>query len=124
MITLCLRFIAVFVVLFFIQLALQLASRVVRRIEAQPAEGVDRLPLPPRVPGVALAGPNAGEKADKVAMAVQGQDIDHGTLAAVGMALELEMRASRGANGRKPTNGGKRTSAWAVAGRISQTGVR
>lgn len=100
MVTLLVRFIGVFVVMFVMQVALQISSRLVRAYEgretARPAPAVaEPLAMP------ALSAPSAPDEA---------------TLVAVGLALALEARPAPAAD----LAGGPGPSPWAMAGRLRQ----
>ncbi len=103
MITLLVRFIGVFFVMAAMQIALQVSSRVIRRIEAP----VGAAPAP--AAGVASSAPS--EAATVAAAAEDG--VDELTAAAIGLALALEARPPTGA-----ADAG--TTSWAAAGRIQQ----
>jgi len=97
MITLMVRFVGVFVVMFVMQIALQVSAFAVRRLEWRQA-GADG---------------SAAEAAESVPVAVaQPSDIDEETAVAIGLALSVESRLA------PPRPAG--TSAWAVAGRLAQ----
>jgi hypothetical protein len=96
-ITLMVRFIGVFVVMFVMQIALQVAAFAVRRIE-----GVQ----------VDAGGPAAEPVRAAPPPAVLPSEVDEGTVAAIGLALALESRVA------PPPAAG--TSPWAAAGRLAQ----
>lgn len=98
MVTLLVRFIGVFIVMFVMQMALQAASFVVGRIERRGEE-------PDAVPATVTAGTTSTAPAEA--------GVGDATLAAIGLALALESRA--GATG--PPGG---TSQWGIAGRVQQ----
>jgi hypothetical protein len=104
MVTLVVRFIGVFVVMFVMQVALQVSSYAVQRVESRGAETA-------AAGGVAVPPPvvKAGEPAEPTP-AVS----DEATAAAIGLALALEMRAAAS------TAAGAAPSSWAVAGRLTQ----
>ena len=100
MITLVVRFIGVFFVMAAMQVALQVSSMVIRRIEA-PAE-------------VAAAATVVTAPSDTPpAAAAVEEGVDELTAAAIGLALALESRPAAGASDAT-------TTAWASAGRIQQ----
>ncbi len=104
MITLIVRFIGVFFVMLAMQVALQVSSRVVQRIEAKETAGV----------GATSQAPPAGAPPPAPAVAAVEDDLDEITAAAIGAALAMETRAPAGR-----ANAGD-ASAWAVAGRLQQ----
>ena len=98
-VALVVRFIGVFGTVLFIQLAMQLSSRVVRQLErAQPATGPITPPAPASPP---------------LAPVVQPARLDDATAVAIGLALALEAQEAA-----QPSTGGP--SAWAIAGRMQQ----
>jgi hypothetical protein len=107
LITLTFRFFAVFFVLGLIQVGLQISSRVLRRIEAQPAGAA-------AVAGAAAPAPSA-PAAKPAATAATATGVDDETAAAIAVALDLEQRPA--ARKAPPAAG---TSAWTAAGRAHQ----
>ena len=105
MITLVVRFIGVFLVMGVMQVALQVSSRVVRRIES-------RAEAAPAAPAAVIAATAAGpESPNEVA-----DGVDAVTAAAIGLALALEQRSTSGTTIAPVAS----TSAWAAAGRLHQ----
>jgi Na+-transporting methylmalonyl-CoA/oxaloacetate decarboxylase gamma subunit len=102
MITLVMRFIGVFIVLAFIQIALQAASRVVRRIERRGQQ--------PEIVPEQDAVPSEPPPAD-----TEEQIMDAATAAVVAMALEMEYEVVQVAG-----DSASGPSAWAIAGRMNQ----
>ena len=100
LITLFIRFIGVFVVLAFIQVALQVGSRVVHWIERR-KQASD---APPKPVTVAQAAKSARAS------------VDTAVVAAIGLALELEYDAMINVS----SNGTSDVSTWAIAGRMNQ----
>lgn len=102
LVTLMVRFIGVFVVMFVMQIALQLSSRLVMMYERRGESAA----APPPPAATAAAAPS---------VAVPGV-LDDTELAAIGLALALEARP--------PTapfaDVGSGSSPWAVAGRMQQ----
>ena len=96
LITLTVRFVGVFVVMFVMQIALQVSAFAVRRLERWQA-GRD--------------GSAAGAEPIPAAVAVPS-DVDEEMVVAIGLALALESRLAPS----RPAG----TSAWAVAGRLAQ----
>lgn len=106
MVTLVVRFIGVFIVMLVMQVALQISSVAVRRIEARQAAAAEVAAAPqPAAPAVV----KAGEPAEPTPSLV-----DDATAAAIGLALALEAQASASSG----TEAGP--SSWAVAGRLAQ----
>jgi hypothetical protein len=99
LITLVFRFVAVFFVLWLIQLGMQLSARVIRRIEA----------------GEAATTADRERRVGEGAPTATPDGIDAKTIAAIGVALELDSlpEAVRIEDQRGP-------SAWSLAGRAHQ----
>jgi len=104
LITLLIRFIGVFVILLFIQIALQIASRSVRYFENRKA----------RKPIAEDAVESDSQQAEESETA-----IDTATVAAIGMALALENSNAQGKG-----SGAARSAAWSIAGRMNQVRFR
>jgi hypothetical protein len=99
MVTLVVRFIGVFIVMFVMQLALQASSRLLRvyerRGQVAPAPAADAAPVAAHPPSAAV--------------------IEDAELAAIALALSLEARPAPA-----PFPQGEGPSPWAVAGRLQQ----
>lgn len=106
-VTLIIRFIGVFIVLFFIQIALQLASKCVRYIEKREMNS--------RAASLASTQQAVVDKS-KVR---QNTGLDDATVAAIALALEIETRASR-----SRSSGSGHSVAWSIAGRMNQVRFR
>jgi hypothetical protein len=105
MITLVVRFIGVFVVMFMMQVALQASAGVVRTLEKRQAANVPSIPNSvPQASSLIDVGTNTSERSG----------LDDATAAAIGLALALESRQPSSA----PSTGGP--SAWASPWRIRQ----
>jgi len=103
LITLMIRFIGVFIILSFIQIALQIASRSVRFFENRKARKT------------------TAEVADEVDFRQTeetSEAIDTATIAAIGMALALESQTQG------KSSGAPRSAAWSIAGRMNQVRFR
>ena len=119
MITLVVRFIGVFFVMFVMQVAMQLSARAVRYIEARgeavPA-GAGAAPVAAAAGASAPADESGAAAADGATIAAIGaalQGADSTTAAAIGLALSLETHA-------RPDTMSDSTSSWAAAGRLQQ----
>jgi hypothetical protein len=104
LITLIIRFIGVFFILLFIQIALQIASKSVRYFENRKA----------RKKVAEIEDEGLSPQADETSEA-----IDTATIAAIGMALALESRNTQGTGSSAP-----RSAAWSIAGRMNQVRFR
>jgi hypothetical protein len=100
-VTLMVRFIGVFVVMFVMQVALQVSSRLVRAYEERGAAGPAPVVPEPLAPAPPPASPVAPDSA---------------TLVAIGLALALEAHPAPAAD----LGGGPGPSPWAMAGRLRQ----
>ena len=103
LVTLVFRFFAVFVVLWMIQVGMQLSARIIRRIEEKEAGGGPDTAAPP-APATAATSDDSSSS-----------ELDAKTAAAIGIALELDSQpeAVRVEDRRGP-------SAWSIAGRVNQ----
>ena len=104
LITLMIRFIGVFFILLFIQIALQIASRSVRVFEGRKERKT--------------IGEGEGEVLSQQ-VDETSQAIDTATIAAIGMALALESRNTQGTSANA-----QRSAAWSIAGRMNQVRFR
>lgn len=102
LITLLIRFIGVFLILFLIQIALQIASRSVRYFENR------------KTKRKTLAQEGGSQATDG-----SSEAIDTATIAAIGLALALENQRAQGKN-----SGVSRSAAWSIAGRMNQVRFR
>ncbi len=108
-ITLVVRFIGVFFVMGAMQVALQISSRIVQRIEAPST--ATAVPVVAPVPVVTSTAHAPAAAAD--------DKVDDTTAAAIGMALALEARPAVSVSAE-----GAPGSPWASAGRIHQLQLR
>lgn len=102
MVTLVVRFIGVFIVMAVVQVALQAASVVVRRIEAP--DGREEAP--------------ALVSLELSAMAAHEAELDGPAVAAIALALSLEEQQQAAARRSSSPAAAGKPSAWAMAGRL------
>lgn len=109
MLTLVVRFIGVFVVMALVQVALQTASHVIRRIEARSARHAAAAKPTPAV--VSL---------DVSSIAAHEAELDGPAVAAIGLALALEAGAGAAATGGRSPGATvpARASAWGMSARL------
>lgn len=110
MVTLVVRFIGVFVVMALVQVSMQVASVVVKKVEGQRDKAKATAAAKRHTPPTSL---------DVSGMADEEGAVDGATVAAIGLALALEAQQKAAAGRRLASAGSSQgPSGWAMAGRV------